>query len=466
MSFCRITYLTLAFLLILGFSACADKVIPSHQVKDLQTLPQDALFYLPADLESKRNDKALAKLQKDYLQKHFSPWHQKPNPKKNEVFWILPSLQNLATNESKPKSKNKSYGEDLQQISPQIAQNLIDSMNLSSYPNQNQKAIITTTTAVRAVPTNKPLFNKINGYPFDRWQNSLIFANTPVLITHTSKDKQWVHIQSSFVYGWVESTHLATLTSKQIKEIESYTQYISPKLDKIPLYNSHHHFISQARVGQIFPIYGTQLKQSVGIAVYVRLPSGEAKREQVYLPNEMIKPFPQIADSKAIAEIINTMIGDKYGWGGFLESRDCSAFVRDIFTNFGIHLPRNSKAQVYYGKNQIDLSTFNRKEKEAYIIANATPYQTILWLQGHIMLYIGEYEGRAIVAHSAWSATTGKRYENMLGGVVITSLYVGEEHNSLFAKSPLLLDKVKAMSNISQLAEKITAPQELSENLK
>lgn len=447
-------YLALTFLLILGFSACADKVIPSSQVKDLQTLPQDALFYLPADSESKRNDKALAMLKKDYLQKHFSPWHQKPNPKKNEVFWILPSLQNLALQK---KAKNKSYGMDLQEISPQVAQNLIDSMNLSAYPNQNQKAIITTTTAVRAVPTNKPLFNKANGYPFDRWQNSLIFANTPVLITHTSKDKQWVHIQSSFVYGWVESTHLATLNSQQSKEIEGYTQYITPTLDKIPLYNTHHHFISQARIGQIFPIYGTQLKQSVGVAVYVRLPNGEAKREQIYLPNEMAKPFPQIADSKAIATIINTMVGDKYGWGGFLENRDCSAFVRDIFTNFGIHLPRNSKAQVYYEKNQVDLSTFNRKEKEAYIIANATPYQTILWLQGHIMLYIGEYEGRAIVAHSAWSAITGKRYENMLGGVVITSLYVGDEHNSLFAKSELLIDKVKAMSNISQLATKITA---------
>lgn len=452
MRFCSTYAIGFALFFTLGFNACADKIIPSSQVKDLQTLPQDALFYLPTDSESKRDYKALGTLKKDYLQKHFSPWHQKPNPKKNEVFWILPSLQNLATN----KAKNKSYGEDLQEINPKIAQELIDSMNLSSYPNQNQKAIITTTTAVRAVPTNKPLFNKPNGYPFDRWQNSLIFANTPVLITQTSKDGQWVHIQSSFVYGWVESTHLATLTSQQIKEIESYTQYISPSLDKIPLYNSQNHFVSQARIGQIFPIYGTQLKQSVGVAVYVRLPNGEAKREQIYLPNEMAKPFPQIADSKAIAEIINTMIGDKYGWGGFLASRDCSAFVRDIFTNFGIHLPRNSKAQVYYGKNQIDLSTFNRKEKEAYIIANATPYQTILWLQGHIMLYIGEYQGKAIVAHSAWSATTGRGYENMLGGVVITTLYVGDEHNSLFAKSELLIDKVKAMSNISQLATKIT----------
>ena len=72
------------------------------------------------------------------------------------------------------------------------------------------------------------------------------------------------------------------------------------------------------------------------------------------------------------------------------------------------------------------------------------------------MLYIGEYQGKAIVAHSAWSATTGRGYENMLGGVVITTLYVGDEHNSLFAKSELLIDKVKAMSNISQLATKIT----------
>ena len=151
------------------------------------------------------------------MQKQFSPWHQKPNPKKNEVFWIVPSLQNLASQNISTK-KVKSYGEDLQQISPQIAQSLIDSMNLSSYPNQNQKAIITTTTAVRAVPTNKPLFNKTNGYPFDRWQNSLIFANTPVLITHTSKDKQWVHIQSSFVYGWVNLLILPRLHLSKLKK--------------------------------------------------------------------------------------------------------------------------------------------------------------------------------------------------------------------------------------------------------
>lgn len=441
-------------------AACASnpKIIPSAEVKDLRSLPQDALFYLK-DKEStqknlnKENSKSLEILKKDYLAKYFSPWHQKVNPKKNEVFWILPSLQNIATG----KGKTKSYGENLQEISPQEAKELIDSMNLSSYPSQNQKAIITTTTAVRAVPTNKPLFNKPSGYPFDRWQNSLIFAGTPVLITHISTDKAWVHIQSGFVYGWIESQHFATLTKEQVKEIQSYTRYVSPIVDSIPLFDSHKHFITQVRIGQIFPVYGTQLKQITGIATYVRLNNGKAKREQSFISLDKVESFPRKLDSQNIASTINAMIGQKYGWGGYLQNRDCSAFIRDIFAQYGLHLPRNSKAQVYYSKNQIDLSKLSRKDKEAFIIANATPYQSILWLQGHIMLYIGEYQGKAIVAHSAWSVTTGKKYENMLGGVVITSLYAGDEHNSVFAKSPLLIDRIQAMSNLPTLAQQIQA---------
>ena len=110
-----------------------------------------------------------------------------------------------------------------------------------------------------------------------------------------------------------------------------------------------------------------------------------------------------------------------------------------------------------YGKNSVDLSTLTREEKEAFIIANATPYQTLLWQCGHIMLYIGHFEGKALIAHSVWSVTTGKKYENMLGGVVITTLHVGEEHNGTFAKSPLLIDKIGAMSDLSILAKQIQA---------
>ena len=71
------------------------------------------------------------------------------------------------------------------------------------------------------------------------------------------------------------------------------------------------------------------------------------------------------------------------------------------------------------------------------------------------MIYLGAIEGRAIVAHSAWSVTSGKKYENLLGGVVVSSLYVGDEKNGVFSRNKTLLERVGAMSDMRALSEKI-----------
>ena len=446
----RYFYQSYLFICALLFAACATapnslQMIESENVKDLRILPQDALIYLTKEDKkaSKESTKNIEKLKKDYLTKYFSPWNEKPNRNKKTIFWVKPSLLN-----------SPGYGEHRQKNSKKYTKKILDSMQIKSYPSLAQKAIVTTTTAVRAVPTNKPKFNTADGYPFDRWQNSLIFALTPVLITHTSKDKAWVHIQSGFVYGWVEAQHIATLTAKQVKEIESYKNYVTPIRDDIDIVDSHKHFVMRGRIGQIFALKETRGNE-FALINYVRMPDGSAKKEMMYAPKNAFATFPLALKAESIAKTINAMLGQRYGWGGYLENRDCSAFIRDIFAQYALHLPRNSKAQAFYGKNQIDLRQFDNKEKEAFIIENATPYQTILWLEGHITLYIGTYKGKAVIAHSAWSVTTGEKYEHMLGGVVITTLYVGSERNSASAKSPLLIDKIQAMSNLSYLAARI-----------
>lgn len=435
-------------LCIIALCACASKTIPTAQIKDMQSIEQNALLYIPQASSNHTSPHKLQALKKDYLKKYFSPWHEMPNPNKEEVFWIAPSLL-----------KNPGFGEHTQPNPPEYTQELLESMQIDAYPSMQQKAIITTSTAVRAVPTLKPMFKKADGYPFDRWQNSLIFTGTPVLITHTSIDKQWVHIQSGFVYGWVQVQHLATITDKQAKEIESFKQYVTPTLDHIPLVNSRGEFASESRLGQIFATKANKQKNHLTLISFVRMPDGTMKQE-ILSPldpssKSAFSPFPLALESTQIAKSINALLGQRYGWGGYLENRDCSAFIRDIFAQYAIHLPRNSKAQVFYDDNSIDLKELNRKDKEAFIIANATPYQTILWLSGHIVLYIGSLDGKALVAHSAWSVTTGKRFENLLTGVVITTLHVGEEKNHIFASSDLLIDKIQAMTDLSTLATKI-----------
>lgn len=519
--------------LCLSLNACSNdngEIIPRNEIKDIKNLPQDALAYTtdtPNDSEyfiakistqEYQNTEDLRKaLAKDYIQKFTSPWYEEANPNMDEVFWILPSLLSLAgfdalepselqkesgklrlddkikdflnswheaapkkATESKDKTnkeKPKFYSEDLQEINPEFVKKVIKNMDLNSYLCEScptKRAIITSTTDVRALPTNKPLFNKINGYPFDRWQNSLIFANTPVLITHTSRDGRWVHIQSSYIYGWVEAESLGLMSEKQIDEFASRGFFV-PILDKIPIQIQEQNetlYLGEARIGQLFPAFEHYKSHSV-LTIYKRDSNGRAipKHFNTYNFGDLYgyAPFPLWFRDGKIAAVIDTMLGQKYGWGGYLENRDCSAFIRDIFTQFGLHLPRNSKAQVDYGKNEynhevISLKDLSSEEKEAYIIKHATPFKTILWQSGHIMLYIGHKDGRALIAHSAWSVTTGERFENLLGGVVITSLHVGEERNSSFATSPLLIDKIEAMSDLSSLSMLIQNTQEISES--
>lgn len=446
------------------FLGCADKNAP---LADL-SLPQDANFYLQQNQDLNLTPQILEKLKENYLKNWYSPWtSMKVNLDKNEVFWIAPSLL-----------KNPGYDESLKKNSLEYTTQVYKSMDMENYPSVTFKAIITTDTNVRAVPTDKPRYNTPSGYPFDRWQNSLIFAGTPVLITHFDLTKQWVHIQSSFVYGWVKITDIARIHKKDEDLLLSLKDYTMANDDKIPLYDKRDQFLTQARVGELFALVPIQKNDhaknikstpdkkmhqkiddglELSVFTYKKDLDGYAVLIPASIKNLNFSSFPKKLDSGSIARIINAMMGQRYGWGGALENRDCSAFTRDSFANFGILLPRNSAAQAKYAKNMIELNHLNPKEKEKYIITHSTPFATILWLKGHIMLYIGTYEGKAIVAHSAWSITTSKLFsknENILGGVVITTLWVGKEKNGIFSHQKMLIDRVLGMSDLYDFALK------------
>ncbi len=438
----------LGVFIALFLGACSHtkvQVIP----KDLSTYPQNANYYLEQTSLNftlpTLNPKELKKLKNDYLSKFFSPWSEEPNEDVDSVFWVRYGML-----------QNKGYGENTKPYTLQEAQSILDSMQLESYPSAKIKAIITKTTSVRAVPTIMPKFSKKDGYPFDRWQNSLIFAGTPVLITHFDTSARFAHIQSSFVYGWVELSDIGFVGAKDSATIQKFSDYITPNRDNITIKDIKGNFYTTARLGQVFALNPNfKNAQEYEIYIYTRTESATAKITTARVSKQDFIPFPNTLDSSLVADFLTQLMGKKYGWGGMYEERDCSALVRDIFAHNGIFLPRNSKAQALYASNAIDLSKMSAKKKEKFIIENATPFYTILWLQGHIMIYLGAIEGRAIVAHSAWSVTSGKKYENLLGGVVVSSLYVGDEKNGIFSRSKTLLERVGAMSDMRVLSEKI-----------
>jgi cell wall-associated NlpC family hydrolase len=132
-----------------------------------------------------------------------------------------------------------------------------------------------------------------------------------------------------------------------------------------------------------------------------------------------------------MAAIANELVNEPYGWGGLHGNRDCSAMVRDLFAPFGIWLPRNSAHQAKQGGSFIDLSDLSADEKEGVILAQGVPYLTLLWRPGHIMLYIGSYEGEPLVFHNMWGISTrdllGRRGRRIVGHAAITTLHPGRE---------------------------------------
>lgn len=67
---------------------------------------------------------------------------------------------------------------------------------------------------------------------------------------------------------------------------------------------------------------------------------------------------------------------------------DCSQELKSIFTPFGIWLPRNSGQQAQLDST-LDLSKHNLDERLSLLKEKGHPLMTIIYIRGHVMLYLG-----------------------------------------------------------------------------
>ena len=88
-------------------------------------------------------------------------------------------------------------------------------------------------------------------------------------------------------------------------------------------------------------------------------------------------------------------LGNRYGWGGMLNSQDCSSFVQEVYRCFGLFLPRDTGWQAAMPSKKIDMEGMSGEEK-GRILDGLLP-GTVLLFKGHEMLYLGKSGGRYYV---------------------------------------------------------------------
>ena len=436
----------LVILLSLFITSCVIKKQDTTDIKDVLNYPQRLEPYLK-DIKEKnstqedQNTSSILLIQDNYTKYYFSPWIRKvPMSSRYDLMWPWDTF-----------SSSNAYGENFRNLSKKYLENMFIKANHNSLGFVNKKGIAIKTQSLRVFPSHKAIFKipkaGYEGYPFDYSQNSLINANEPILISHYSTDNEWAYIETSYISGWLKKDNIAQM-DKEIVNRWINSRQASILEDDFIIKNKEGKFLFKTRMGMIFPLAKETKDEIVIFVVEGKDKKNKAEYALVKIPKNIATTKILEFNKDNIIKIANNFIAKKYGWGGLYENRDQSSFIKDFFAVFNIWLPRSIKEQAKFG-TVIDLKGLREKEKEKKIITEAIPFKTLLYTKGHIMLYIGTYEGKAMIMHNYWGVPTyvyKKENYRVVGKVIISTTKPEEGTINRDKRKGSLLKRIESMN--------------------
>ncbi len=427
--------LTLALALILALAVLAGcagrRPLPptdDGDVRDVLELPQSASAYLnplTADLPLVP-DEVQAKAAARFAKAWFGPWNATaPRHPKDDALWGLRAF-----------SSNSTWGYNHRKVPAAELEALKANVDPDTYPNLVHPGIAVRDLDLRVLPTEEPLFQDFakagQGLPFDLNQNTKTWEQTPLLVVHASADRAWYLVETPTAAGWVPSRDVALCDPGFIR-LFATLRLAAVVRDRTPVADPYGRFRVLARLGMVLPLINVEGGDAGGLDVLLadRDLHGSAVPLFTRLAPETARPLPLPLTARQVAGLADQLVGQPYGWGGVWGGRDCSSTLQDLFIPFGLLLPRNSAAQGRAGAGE-DLAGLDDAAKEAAIAARGVPFLSLLHRPGHILLYLGQRDGRAVALHTVWGVRTtdfsgptpGRK---VIGRTVITTLVPGRE---------------------------------------
>jgi hypothetical protein len=416
--------------------------MPKNKIADYKHIPQNPAYY--AYQAKALSAKKQLKLDRAYNKKYFSVWHIKKLDKSlNEISWAIRSVQ-----------KHKIYNSNNKLITASTYNSWISNSNFGKIDSVGIYAITIKHSNLHAFPMRSAYYydpkKTGEGFPFDYNQNSSYHINTPLYISHYSLDKKWAFVRGSTAYGWIAVRDIAIVNSSFMKRFKNNKYSIVVKDDLRLLEEGKS--VSILKLGSIFP--RGKYKDDNGTVKDGYLFASRDKNSMAKLEiatvskSNLIAKKPIAFTPSNIARIAKELKGEPYGWGGLLESRDCSSMVKDYFSVFGIFLRRNSSKQSLDGVSK-NIRRYKGNKKKKIIIANAKPFRSLLYVKGHIVLYIGKYKGEPIIMHTYWGARLKDGSKHILGGTIITTTQPAKELSNIKESSEL----INTLTNIITLGD-------------
>jgi hypothetical protein len=412
--------------------ASGIRVSDDYEIEDFRLLSQDMGPYASSCSGQALTPSCWKLRLSEFMDRHYAPWKESASA----------SFIEDAAKTMREHSRASWYGENRRKTPAARLRQLLANCDLEHMPSLNRPAIALYPSAMRVLPTPEPFFKKADDFPFDVLQNAAVKMNDPLRILHVSSDGLWVFARGADASGWIESRDVAFISETRAAELTEKDLIVVVK-DETLLHDAKNGAIAKVNLGTLFPRISED-DNSYKVLAPIQAEGRETRLIEARIPKEAARRFPLDFNQGNIALVGNQLLGKPYGWGGLRHNRDCSSMIRDFYLPFGLWLPRGSYNQIHSGA-PVSLSKLSNYEKERLLMEKGVPFRTIVYLRGHIMLYVGNLNGRPLVFHASWGVSVkdeeGKIYKHVIGKSIISTLTPGWE---LRPATGTLLDKLKS----------------------
>lgn len=292
---------------------------------------------------------------------------------------------------------------------------LHENLNISAIKSLNtvRFGITVRRTEMRVFPTADRVFSEPDDFETDMFIETALYPVEPLAVLHQSLDGKWLLAQAYNYLAWVPASAVAFIEKQALfnyldaehslvvtgKGILTGYNPLKPEISELQLDMGTR--VPLAKKSEIpMDIDGQHPAGNYVIKLPARNSDGNVEfRLGLVARSEDVKVgFLPLTRRNIITQAFK-FLGQRYGWGGMFNTRDCSAFIMDVYRSMGVMLPRNAGEQ---GKMAVGIThTFTAEMtlEERKHEFNRMPAGTPIYMSGHAMLYLGEYNDDYYIIH-------------------------------------------------------------------
>lgn len=254
---------------------------------------------------------------------------------------------------------------------------------------------------------------------FDRNRCASLHPGEAVRVLRRSADEAWVYVHSGHTTGWLHRPVLTpALPAEHLRALQA-GPHLVPLDDDLRSDGGR-----RLRLGTKVPVVGRD-----GDVRRVLVPTAEGLAPDTVRLDARVHEGPLPFTRRNLWTLALAEQDTPYGWGDTGGHRDCSRLVRDTMASFGWQLGRHSAVQGQLGTRRVDVSAMNEADKLAALRREAERGAVLLYMPGHVMLYLGEENGQhyAVSAISEYlePCAGGPDTVSRIARVAVTTLELG-----------------------------------------